>query len=567
YIQGFSGSAREILNQFNFDNEIDKMADNNLLYLVVKRFSEIDLHPSTVSNMEMGYIFEELIRRFSEHAEAGDHYTPREVIRLMVHLLFSEDDPVLNTPSVTQTLYDSCAGTGGMGTIAEEYIKEQNPSAHLEFFAQEVNGESYAISKADMLIKGHDACIIKLGNTLSNDQFKDTKFDYMITNPPYGVEWKPSRDVIEAEHEDLGFSGRFGAGLPRIGDGQLLFLQHLVSKMKPVTEENPNGSRIAIIMNGSPLFTGDAGSGESEIRRYLFENDLVEGIIALPDQLFYNTGISTYIWILTNHKAAYRRGKVTLVNAVDYYSKMRKSLGNKRHEISEEQINEIVAMYGETSEVENVKILDNEEFGYYRVTVERPLRLNFQITEERINQLDDERAFQNLAKSRKKGEAKEAEIEKGKEQQATIKRVLMEMKNDIVYTNRDTFINVIKEAFKDADINLRAPLVKAIWTALSERDATAEPCMKSKNKIEADSELRDTEIIPLSENIEEYFEREVLPHVPDAWIDEDKTRIGYEIPFTRYFYKYTKLRPSSEIKAEIEELEASIVEKLKKVME
>lgn len=567
YIQGFSSSAREILNQFSFDNEIDKMEENNLLYLVIKRFTEIDLHPSAVSNMEMGYIFEELIRRFSEHGEAGDHYTPREVIRLMVHLLFFEDDPILNTPSVTQTLYDSCAGTGGMGTIAEEYIKEQNPSAHLEFFAQEINGESYAISKADMLIKGHDARNIKLGNTLSNDQFKEKTFDYMITNPPYGVEWKPAKDTIEAEHEDLGFSGRFGAGLPRIGDGQLLFLQHLVSKMKPVTEENPDGSRIAIIMNGSPLFTGDAGSGESEIRKFLFENDLVEGIIALPDQLFYNTGISTYIWILTNHKASYRRGKVALVNAVDYYTKMRKSLGNKRNEITEKQINEIATLYGSISDAGNVKIFNNEEFGYYRVSVERPLRLNFQITEERIKCLDDARVFQNLAKSRKKGEAKEEEIEKGEEQQATIKQVLFNMKSDIVYTNREAFIEVIKDAFKDTEINLRAPLIKAIWTALSERDNSAEACMKNKKEVEADSELRDTEIIPLSENIEEYFQKEVLPHVPDAWIDEDKTRIGYEVPFTRYFYKYTKLRPSSEIKAEIEDLEVSIMEKLKKVME
>src|SRR5699024_8844663 len=337
--------------------------------------------------------------------------------------------------------------------------------------------------------------------------------------------------------------------------------------MKPITDEDPYGSRVAIIMNGSPLFTGDAGSGESEIRKYLFENDLVEGIIALPDQLFYNTGISTYIWILTNHKAAYKRGKVTLVNAVDYYAKMRKSLGNKRHEITEEQINKIVGLYGATSDTENVKIFNNEEFGYYRVTVERPLRLNFQITEERIKRLDEERAFQNLAKSRKKGDAKEEEIAKGEEQQETIKQVLSNMQSDIAYTNRDAFIDLIKDAFKDTDVNLKAPLIKAIWTALSERDETAEPCMKSKNKIEPDSELRDTEIIPLSENIEEYFEREVLPHVPDAWIDEDKTRIGYEVPFTRYFYQYTKLRPSSEVKADIEDLEASIVEKLKKVME
>src|SRR5690625_2089017 len=298
YIHGFSSSARDVLSHFNFDHDIDKMAENNLLYLVVQRFNEIDLHPSAVSNIEMGYIFEELIRRFSEHAEAGDHYTPREVIMLMVHLLFQEDDPILSTPGVTQTLYDSCAGTGGMGTVAEEYISKYNPSATLQFFAQEINGESYAISKADMLIKGHDARNIRRGNTLSDDKFPNKKFDYLITNPPYGVEWRAAQDAVRQEREDLGFSGRFGAGLPRIGDGQLLFLQHLVSKMKPVTEEDPRGSRMAIIMNGSPLFTGDAGSGESEIRRYLFENDLVEGIIALPNDLFYNTGIATYFWIL-----------------------------------------------------------------------------------------------------------------------------------------------------------------------------------------------------------------------------------------------------------------------------
>lgn len=566
YINGFSAEAREILSHFDFDNEIDKMEENNLLYLVVTRFEDVNLHPDDVTNIEMGYIFEELIRRFSEHAEAGDHYTPREVIKLMVHLMFLNDDEIL-LPSVTRTLYDSCAGTGGMGTVAQEYMQQYNPSGHLEFFAQEINGESYAISKADMLIKGQKASNIKRGNTLSNDQFTNEKFDYMITNPPYGVEWRPAQDAVRAEHEDLGFSGRFGAGLPRIGDGQLLFLQNLVAKMKPVTEQNPNGSRIAIIMNGSPLFTGDAGSGESEVRRYLFENDLVEGIVALPDQLFYNTGISTYIWILTNNKASYRKGKVQLVNAVDLYENMRKSLGNKRHEISEEQIDTIVDMYGQTSESENVKIFNNEDFGYYRVTVERPLRLNFQITDERIANLDDQRAFINLAKSRKRGENKEAEIEAGKAQQAIIKNVLASMQSETVYKNREEFIEVIRNAFKETEVNLRAPILRAIWNALSEQDETADVCMRTKNDIEADTELRDTEIIPLTDDIEVYFEREVLPHVPDAWMDEDKTRIGYEIPFTRYFYQYTKLRPSSEIKTEIKELEESILEKLKKVME
>jgi len=567
YIYGFSSSARDVLNNFNIEADIDKMMENKLLYLVIQRFNEIDLHPSAVSNIEMGYIFEELIRRFSEHAEAGDHYTPREVIMLMVHLLFQEDDPILSTPGVTQTIYDSCAGTGGMGTVAQEYIDKYNSSARLEFFGQEINGESYAISKADMLIKGQDPRNIRKGNTLSDDQFPADKFDYVITNPPYGVEWKPAEDEVRSEHEDLGYSGRFGAGLPRIGDGQLLFLQHLLSKMKPVTKDNPRGSRMAIIMNGSPLFTGDAGSGESEIRKYLFENDLVEGIVALPNDLFYNTGIATYIWILTNNKKAYRKGKVTLVNAVDMYEKMRKSLGNKRNEITDEQIEEITRLYGEASNDDRVKVFNNEDFGYYRIRVERPLRLNFYISDERIARLDEQRAFVNLASSRKRNEAeKQAEIEAGIKQQAAIKAVLEGLKSDTVYKNREAFIEILKDAFKEADIKVTAALLKAIWTALSEKDDTADVCMRTKKDIEADTDLRDTEIIPLSEDIEAYFAREVLPHVPDAWIDEEHMRIGYEIPFTRHFYQYTKLRPSSEIKAEIQELEASILEKLKKVM-
>lgn len=568
YIYGFSSSARDVLSNFNIDTDIDKMAENKLLYLVVQRFNEIDLHPSSVSNIEMGYIFEELIRRFSEHAEAGDHYTPREVIMLMVHLLFQDDDPVLSTPGVTQTIYDSCAGTGGMGTVAQEYIEKYNSSAQLAFFGQEINSESYAISKADMLIKGQDPRNIRKGNTLSDDQFASDKFDYLITNPPYGVEWKPAQEEVRGEHEDLGFSGRFGAGLPRIGDGQLLFLQHLVSKMKPVTADNPRGSRMAIIMNGSPLFTGDAGSGESEIRRYLFENDLVEGIVALPNDLFYNTGIATYIWILTNNKKPYRKGKVTLVNAVEMYQKMRKSLGNKRNEITDDQIDEIVSLYGDASNDERVKIFNNEDFGYYRVRVERPLRLNFQISDDRITRLDEQRAFINLATSRKrKEEEKAVEIEAGIKQQKAIKSVLESLKSETIYKNREEFIKLLKDKFKVADIPMRAPLLRAIWTALSERDKTADVCMKTKKEIEADTELRDTEIIPLSEDIQTYFERKVLPHVADAWIDEEHTRIGYEIPFTRYFYQYTKLRSSSEIKAEIQELETSILEKLKKVME
>ncbi|BAD77191.1 hypothetical protein GK2906 [Geobacillus kaustophilus HTA426] len=371
---------------------------------------------------------------------------------------------------------------------------------------------------------------------------------------------------MREEHESKGFNGRFGAGLPRISDGQLLFLQHLVSKMKPVSEENPKGSRIAIIMNGSPLFTGDAGSGESEIRRYLIENDLVEGIVALPDQLFYNTGISTYIWILTNNKNPLRKGKIQLVNAVNFYQKMKKSLGDKRNELSEEHINEIVRIYGDFKEGEHCKIFDNEDFGYRKITIERPLRLNFKIDEERIKELYNQTAFKNLATSKKRGEAGLKEIEEGKRLQEQIIEALLSIKDGVVYKNREEFTKKIKELFKEKDIKINATLLKAILSALSEKDETADICRDSKGNPEPDPDLRDTENVPLKEDIYEYFEREVKPYVPDAWIDETKTKIGYEILFTRYFYKYTPLRSSEEVIKEIKELEGSILEKLKKVL-
>ncbi|HDR7901898.1 restriction endonuclease subunit M [Bacillus thuringiensis] len=566
YINGFSKTARDIMDHFDFDRQIEKLDNNDLLYLTIKRFSELDLHPEVVSNVEMGYIFEELIRRFSEHAEAGDHYTPREVVRLMVSLLFMQDDDILTKHGLTQTLYDCAAGTGGMGSVAQEYLTELNQTADLEFFAQEINGESYAICKADILIKGADAKNVRLGNTLSNDQFKGDKFDYLISNPPYGVDWKSYEKPIKAEHEEQGYAGRFGPGTPRTSDGQLLFLLHLISKMKPVTAENPQGSRLAIIMNGSPLFTGDAGSGESEIRRYVLENDLVEGIVAMPNDLFYNTGIATYIWILTNNKAAIRKGKVQLVNAVDFSKKMKKSMGSKRNEISQEQIDEIVRLYGNFKEGEYVKIFDNEDFGYQKITVERPLRLNFLISEERIQRVAEQKAFENLAKSKKKGENGLVEIEAGKELQEKIIALLRGLESEELFKNREEFIRILKAEFKKEDITIGAPVLKAILAGLSEKDETADICMKNKADAEPDTDLRDTESVPLKEGIYEYFEREVKPHVSDAWIDESKTKIGYEIPFTRQFYKYTKLRSSEEIMAEIKELEASILEKLKKVM-
>ena len=568
YINGFSKNAREIIEHFDFDKQITKLNDNNLLYLVVSEFNKIDLHPDVVSNTEMGYIFEELIRRFSEHGEAGDHYTPREVIRLMVNILLNEDNEELTQPGLVVTVYDCCAGTGGMLSVAEQYLKELNPGIQVELFGQEINPQSFSICKSDMLIKGQNADNIILGDSFTEDGHKGRTFRYMLTNPPFGVEWKKAEKFIREEYEKDGYNGRFGAGLPRISDGSLLFLQHLISKMK----QDEKGSRIAIIFNGSPLFTGDAGSGESEIRRWIIENDMLEGIIALPDQLFYNTGISTYIWIVTNRKNSdpmkgpVRTGKIQLVNAVDFYQKMRKSLGNKRNEITEEQIKEITRIYGEFKENEYCKIFDNEDFGYQKIVVERPLRLNFQVTEERINNLYNETAFSNLAKSKKKGTAGLKEIEKGRKLQQQIIETLKTMDSTILYKNRDEFTKVLKKAFKDSDIKLDSALLKAILSALSEKDETADICVDSKGNPEPDPDLRDTENVPLKEDIHEYFEREVKPHVPDAWIDETKTKIGYEIPFTRHFYKYQPLRPSEEIMREIIELEKSISEKLKKVM-
>ena len=568
YINGFSKNVREIIEHFDFDKEITKLNDNNLLYLVISEFNKMDFHPDRISNMEMGYIFEELIRRFSEHGEAGDHYTPREVIKLMVNILLSEDNEELTQPGLVTTVYDCCVGTGGMLSVTEQYMRELNPGIQVELFGQEINPQSFSISKADMLIKGHKADNIILGDSFTEDGHRGKTFRYMLTNPPFGVEWKKAQKFIRDEHEKEGYNGRFGAGLPRISDGSLLFLQHLISKMR----QDEKGSRIAIIFNGSPLFTGDAGSGESEIRRWIIENDMLEGIIALPDQLFYNTGISTYIWIVTNRKnddpmkGPVRTGKIQLVNAVDFYQKMRRSLGNKRNEITEEQIREITRIYGEFKENEYCKIFDNEDFGYQKIVVERPLRLNFQVTEERISNLYNERAFNNLANSKKKGAAGLQEIEEGKKQQQKIIDTLKTMDFSIVYKNRDEFTKVLKKTFKEAHINLNSPLLKAILSALSERDETADICLDSKGNPEPDPDLRDTENVPLKEDIYEYFEREVKSHVPDAWIDESKTKIGYEIPFTRHFYKYQLLRSSEEIMKEIIELEKSISEKLKKVM-
>ncbi len=534
YIKGFSSRVRDIIEKFNFEPEIARLEENNRLFLVVSKFAEFDLHPDKVSNIEMGYVFEELIRRFNEAANetAGDHFTPREVIRLMVNILFAPDRDLLLKKGVVRTLFDPACGTGGMLAVADEYLHELNPDARLEVFGQDHNPESYAVCGSDMLIKGHNIDHIVFGSSFTKDGFPTTKFDYLLANPPFGVEWKPEQDAIKKEHDSQGTNGRFGAGLPRINDGSFLFLQHMISKMKPVKD---GGSRIAIVFNGSPLFTGDAGSGESEIRRWIIENDWLEAVIALPDQLFYNTGIYTYIWIVTNRKPKERRGKVQLINSLRFFRKMRKSLNNKRNEISEDHIADLTRLYCEFRDGESrtfqtnshdcdfivSKVFDNLDFGFRQITVERPLRLNFQASPDRIEGLRDISTFANLAKSKKKDKKQIAAEEKaGREQQDAIIAALTTMNPTKLYKDRKAFVADLKAAFDRADIKLPAPIRKAILAAVSERDEAAEICRDADGNPEADSELRDYENVPLKEDIREYFDREVRPHVPDAWIDE-----------------------------------------------
>jgi type I restriction enzyme M protein len=472
YLQAFSPAVRDIFESFEFHTQIDKLAKSGLLYLVTEKFANIDLHPAAVSNAQMGAVFEELIRKFAElsNETAGEHFTPREVIRLMVNLLFIEDDPALTKPGVVRSLYDPTAGTGGMLSVAGEHLASLNPEARLVMYGQELNPESYAICKADMLIKGQDIANIIFGNTLSADGLLGKHFDYMLSNPPFGVEWKKIESVIRKEFEQMGYNGRFGPGLPRVSDGSLLFLLHLVSKMRPAVD---GGSRFGIVLNGSPLFTGGAGSGESEIRRYMLENDLVEAVIGLPTDMFYNTGISTYVWIVSNRKPAARKGKLQLIDASGFWQKMRKSLGSKRKELSPEHIEDITRLFGrfeesmrkvgagETAPMAPIsRIFKNADFGYRTITVERP-----------------------------------------------------------------------------------------------ERDAAGKIVLgtkgKGKGKPVPNAALRDTENVPLSEDVETYFKREVLPHAPDAWIDHDKTKVGYEIPFNRHFYVFKPPRPLAEIDAEL----------------
>ena len=566
YIKGFSSRAREIIEHFGFEEHIAKLDKADRLYLVISRFCEIDLHPDVVSNIEMGYIFEELIRRFNEasNEEAGDHFTPREVIRLMVNLIFMPDSDILTTKGIIKTLYDPACGTGGMLSVAEDYVHELNPDARIEVFGQDYNSQAYAICGSDMMIKGQDIEHIAYGDSFTSDRFPRHKFDYMLANPPFGVEWKPEADFIKREHEEQGFGGRFGAGLPRINDGSLLFLQHMISKMKDPKE---GGTRLAIVFNGSPLFTGAAGSGESEIRRWIIENDWLEGIVALPDQLFYNTGIYTYLWIVTNRKETGRKGKIQLVDGTNFFKKMRKSLGNKRHEVCDDQRDEITRLYGSLFDGEHVRLFDNEDFGYRRITVERPLRLNFAVNKERISRLEETKAFAKLAtsKKRKNSKAVQAEIVEGLRLQKAILSALDGLAPKGVVKNRDEFAEMMKDGFKEAKIKVPAALFKAILMALAERDETADICTDAKGNPEPDPELRDYENVPLKEDVDEYMKREVLPHVPDAWIDHSKTKIGYEINFNRYFYKYTPPRPLDEIEADLKKIEKEIADTLAEV--
>ncbi len=574
YVFGFSDNVKQIFGHFNFEVQIDRLEKAGLLFFIVEKFADVDLHPDTFSNIEMGYMFEELIRRFSEQSNetAGEHFTPREVIRLMVDLLFIEDHEVLSQEHIVRKMYDPACGTGGMLAIAEEYVRQWNPNARLEVYGQEINPESYAICGADMLIKGLDSKNIYFGDSFSKDGFKDEKFHYMLTNPPFGVDWRKHADFVEGEHKRLGYAGRFGAGLPRKSDGQLLFLQHMISKMANTGE----GARIAIVFNGSPLFTGDAGSGESEIRRWIIEEDLLEAIIALPENLFYNTGIATYIWVLSNRKAPERRNKIQLVDGTEFYQKMRRSLGEKRHELGDQDIEKIVQAYGDMAENEFSKVFPSTEFGYRKITVERPLRVNYAVTDERLENVRNERAFQNLARSRKRDKQKKAQEEKeGRVKQEAIIEALKTIPEgpDGTYEGYQAFEDLLDETLEEHEISVTRSVRNAILRGLSERDETAPIKRNKKGNPVADTGLRDYERVPLTQDPYEYFEREVKPHVPDAWIDESVTdkkdgkvgRVGYEINFNRYFYKYEPPRPLEEIEAEILELTNKIAKGLAEV--
>lgn len=539
YIEGFSPNVRDIFERYEFTAQLAKLDENDLLLMVTQKFSQIDLHPEVVSNVEMGLIFEELIRKFAESSNetAGEHFTPRDVVRLMVNLLFAADDDMLSKPGVVRSVYDPTAGTGGMLSVADDYIRHLNPEASLTLFGQELNGESYAIAKADMVIKGQDIDNMVWGDTLTNDGHHGKHFDYCLANPPFGVEWKKQQEFVEREHLDRGFDGRFGPGTPRVSDGSLLFLLHLVKKMRPITKEG-GGGRIGIVLNGSPLFTGAAGSGESEIRKYLLEQDLVEAVVALPKDMFYNTGIATYIWILSNHKPAERRGKVQLIEATKQYEKLRKNLGDKRSEISQINLETIVRSYHAFEESDESKIFKTTDFGYTTITVEQPLRLSWAIALERVEAALETKAFEKLSAGDR------IQLELALAAEAAI--------DASTTTDSVAFAKRIQKAV--VTLGLNASQIKNLVAGLAQHDEGAPLVRDAKGKLVADSSLRDTENIPLSVDIDEYVTQEIAPHLPDFWLDRSKDKVGYEIPFTRHFYKYEEPRPLEEIDADLNKL-------------
>ena len=548
-VEGFSGNIRDVFAGFRLAELIADLDKKDRLFLIVKDFANVDLHPDRVSGHDMGYIFEELIRKFAEsnNAQAGDHFTPREVIALMVDLLYADRDLELTTPGIVRTVYDPAAGTGGMLSVAYDHLLQMNPEARPVLFGQEVNPRSYAMCKSDLVIKGQSVENIYEGDTLVDDGFAGEHFDFLLSNPPFGVEWKSQQKQVTDEHQQRGHAGRFGPGLPRVSDGSLRFLLHLIEKMRPVRGPGDKGSRLAIVLNGSPLFTGGAGSGESNIRQWVLENDLLDAIIALPPDMFYNTGISTYVWILDNAKTAERKGKVQLVNAVEMFGKMRKSLGAKRKELRPQDIQAICELYDSFRDDDGQdepalsKVFATTEFGYRTITVERPLQLRFDVTPDSAERVLAAKAITKLPEA---------------DQQA-IGSALAALAGRS-WTSRDVFVTEVKAALKSAGMaKVGAPVVKAIWTTLGEHDPEAE-VITTKGKTEPDASLRDTENVPLSENVEDYFAREVLPHVPDAWIDHDKTKVGYEIPFTRHFYRYTPPRPLEEIQRDLRGLVTEI---------
>lgn len=582
YINGFSENMRKVIERFDFESTIKKLEDSGLLYLVVERFAQADLSPDDVSNHGMGYVFEELIRKFNEatNENPGEHFTPREVVQLMTALALAPDAEALAVPGRVVTVYDPCCGTGGMLTAAKEWVEERNPKADVHLAGQEVNPETWAIAKSDLYMKseaGRDAESIAFGSTLSADGHPRRRFDYQLANPPYGKDWKGDKGAVDAEAA-RGHAGRFGAGTPTIRDGQLLFLQHMVRHMRPTAD---GGGRVAVIHNGSPLFNGDAGSGESEIRRWLLENDWLEAIIALPEQLFYNTGIATYIWVLSNRKAPARRGLVQLIDATSFWAPMRKSLGDKRRQLTDDHLAQIVSLYTEAEGSAPdaagphpyARLFPTESFGFRKIKVERPLQLAFQKTTESMERLGSEKGFSGLTMTAKRDPAAKAEAARlGTMLQDEVRDVLKSFPGTR-FMSQPAFLTALKAAAKAQKVRIPTAVTKAIVNAFGERDPAAEFVLDADGNTVPDPDLRDYESVPLGEDVEVFFAREVTSHVPDAWIDMAYTdpqdgevgRVGYEIGFSRYFYAYEAPRPLGAIEADLATLEAEILGMLQEV--